>query len=538
MRNGIVKTTLSAVLALIWTGPLAAQQIRFQDFSSITFLQTNGSHQALFNGNTVLRLTSGYPLSGPAVAEASTTYFTLQQPVNLGFTTYFQFQIHSANGQMGLTPGDGVAFLIQNASSTDASYGATGAGITSRGTFNRPTGGGIGYTGIPNSLAIEFDTAQNSWDLTSNHVAVQGCGPNTNGPAHVNGPFTIGTNNNVNSCLVNSGLSNAVPTLGVSCSGTTCVDGQVHTVVIEYGKVGTVWTLLVYIDQPLIPTTHTPCPSAAFGCTKAAVPAINIPYNIDWVTNSATGLKLATDPKTHTYGYAWVGFSASQSTQAQVQDILTWEFTPHTATSVTQIIQDCPAGSNGCMPPPTPFVFGAHDTKVYEYQDFHNTGNISMTVTATPWLRSTFYQQRLKGTNFPNEQCIVYLGTGNSCIVYSITCQDPSGNPVACPISPPGLCPANGSDPTQFPFCLKYSTSYYSTDPVTPGNADYLKADPPLANPPSNCWYSFFVSYVPQIIDSRTTGTGPTGSDQVATFKVGTAPPPTNPPPGGCPLLP
>jgi hypothetical protein len=422
-----------------------------------------------------------------------------------------------------------VAFLIQNAPAADATYGATGSGITARGVTN----GGLGYAGIPNSLAIEFDTYANTWDPTlhgNNHVAVQSCGPNTNGPVHTAGIYTIGTNNNVTKCLVNSGLDNSatLPTLGVTCGPSSCVDGAVHTVVIEYTQVGNVWTLLVYIDQPLIPTTHTPCPNASVGgCTKAAVAAINIPYNIDWNVNSVNGLKLATDPASGNYGFAWVGFSGSQTNQPQQQDILAWEFTPHTSTSVTQTLQGCAAPNTNCIPPVNDFNFGAHDTKVTEYQGYYNATGIQMTVIATPWPRSVFHQQRLMGTNFSGEQCIAYLGAGtNTCIVYSVICEDAVGNPIACPTSPPNLCPGNGSSN---PYCLQFQTSYYTTDPVNAGNADYLKADPPLSN--SNCWASFYLSYLPQVFDSRTTGTGPTGSDQVATFKIGAQPPPQPPPP-------
>jgi hypothetical protein len=117
----------------------SAQQIFFPDFSSISSLQRNGSRQAFYSKQYVLRLTNGQLGEPPA----STTWFAMPQPVNKGFTTYFRFQIHNAPLCCG--PGDGLAFVIQNSSSTDASYGARGAGKTAVGAGN----GGLGYAGIP-----------------------------------------------------------------------------------------------------------------------------------------------------------------------------------------------------------------------------------------------------------------------------------------------------------------------------------------------------------------------------------------------------
>jgi len=91
----------------------------------------------------------------------------------------------------------------------------------------------------------------------------------------------------------------------------------------------------------------------------------------------------------------------------------------------------------------------------------------------------------LLGTEFSNEQCIVYLGTGGgmgpvasgNCIVYSYTCQDQSGNPVTCP---------SESEPS-----IVIDTTFYTTDNVTPTNADYLENDAVG----DNNWMSIFTSF-------------------------------------------
>jgi len=522
MRSGIAfKSCLVATAVLLWMASASAQQIRFfPDFTGYANLQMNGAHQATWNcGNfcmdrpqNVLRLTPGN-LSTNSHQESATSWFKMPQQVNLGFTTYFAFQIHNAGGCCN--PGDGLAFVVQNSSSTDLSYGAIGHGVTAWGV----SGGGMGYAGIPNSLAVEFDTFTNAWDPSSNHVAVQGCGTATNGPVHIPGTFTIGKNHDVTSCLVAAGLNSnpcgssspsCVPHLGVTCANNTCADGSVHQVVIEYTPPASngSGTLMVWIDQPFIPRTHTPCPNNRItGCPVAAVTSINIPYNLD-NTNSSTGILLAGGTS------AWVGFTGSQTNVTQAEDVLAWEFTPHAPASIQQVI---PPGGTEAR-----YTFGANDAGVTYFQGFVNHNGCDfmqpdgvvcfMTVLATPTPRNVFYQ-RLVGTPFSNEQCVVYLGTGGNCVVYSITCQNSNGVfAPSCPQSKPGTC----TDGSKDPGCIVFSTSFYTADGLTGTNADYLKADPIG----SNNWNTIFVSYDPNAFDGKTTGTGNTPSDFAATIKV------------------
>jgi Bacterial lectin len=499
MRLGRVFRNVLLGLAVLCAVSAMAQQIQFPNFSSVANLQLNGgSHQAVWNSASVLRLTDGYSGLGAFHPENTASWFNIQQPVDQGFTTYFKFQIHTA--AICCAPADGFAFVVQNAASTDPTYGATGSGNTARGAGS----GGLGYAGIRNSLAVEFDTANNAWDpSSSNHVAVQSCGTGTNGPVHIAGTFTIGTNHNVTSCLVaptpttgfTAGINTSIPHLGVTCTSGPCANGQTHEVVIEYTpgpQPNANGTLKVWIDPQFIPTTHTP--------VSTAVPAINIPYNIDH-TYSSTGISLASG------GSAYVGFTGSQTTIPEATDIMAWEFTPHTQSEVAQQIP--PGGT------PADYPFGGHDTIVTYFPGFVNdpTDPYIMTVTATPISRSLFHTTRLAGTLFDKEQCIVYLGTGGTggnCIVYTITCQrtsNPNQN-VTCPAS------ANPCDAGNQTGCIQFSTSFYTSDPVTPTNADYLKTDPIG----SNNWVSIFLSYDPNAYDGRTAGQGGTTSDFVATY--------------------
>ncbi len=68
------------------------------------------------------------------------------------FSTSFQFRMDQAGG---IDPADGFTFVLSKASS-----GLGGAG------------GGLGYQGVANSVAVEFDTYDNGEVGGSNHVAV------------------------------------------------------------------------------------------------------------------------------------------------------------------------------------------------------------------------------------------------------------------------------------------------------------------------------------------------------------------------------
>ena len=159
----ISKRTSAALLAvgLLSMGNAHALSISFDDFSSLEGLQLNGATAAIGNpttddqGRSVLRLTNALGQSGSA-------FFT--DPVTLSnqasFSTYFSFRI---SNPIGISDGDGqgadgIVFVVQTVSNTAGG-----------------SGGGIGYTGISNSVGAEFDTWDNSsglGDPNGNHVAI------------------------------------------------------------------------------------------------------------------------------------------------------------------------------------------------------------------------------------------------------------------------------------------------------------------------------------------------------------------------------
>lgn len=134
------------------SGSAIAAIVQFSDFSDVTSLTLNGSAG---KAGAALRLTpEDYYMSGSAFYSAAITL-----AANTSFSTHFRFGISKPTFGIGDGDGigaDGLVFVVQTVANS-----VGGAG------------GGIGYTGIPNSLGIEFDTYNNgAWggDPDGNHV--------------------------------------------------------------------------------------------------------------------------------------------------------------------------------------------------------------------------------------------------------------------------------------------------------------------------------------------------------------------------------
>jgi len=227
-------------------------QISFPDFTSVNGLNFIGS---AIQSTNKLRLTVA-----EVDGQTGAVWDSTQQEIQTGFQTIFQFQlIPPANDN----PADGFAFVIQN-DSIDAT--ATVAGQN------------IGFTGIPNCLAIKFDTYQNAGDPNNNFVSVQSRG-------------TLPNDADVQYSL---GYTTNIPHL---------VDGNIHTVKINYSPD----TLLIFIDN-------------------LTVPVLVVDVKIDSL------LKLNNSK-------AWVGFTASTGAETETAYILNWSFgepVPKIAASIQQ----------------------------------------------------------------------------------------------------------------------------------------------------------------------------------------------------------
>jgi Legume lectin domain len=287
--------------------PPAFAQFNFPSFNSAlpacstapaSGICVNGSAQ---HSGSVLRLT---PNTG---GQAGSAWFVTPQSVTQGFTTTFQFRISNTSAP----PADGFAFVIQN------------SGLTALGA----NGGGIGYgtnpdspnqAGIFDSLAVEFDTFQNTGDPNGNHVAIQNCGTGQNSSDET---ALFGEDQ-----ACNLGTDSELP--------ITLADGNVHTVVINYDANSSQCEsgrLSIYLDG------NMPILTSCFDLA------------------ARLGLE---------GGTAFVGFTGATGADVEDNDILNWSFTPHSGktedviltfnpgTNVSQTATfDCPSHTSPCTDP-------------------------------------------------------------------------------------------------------------------------------------------------------------------------------------------
>jgi hypothetical protein len=203
----------------------------------------------------VLRLTSA------AADQAGAAWCTKSQYVQYGFETAFQFRISQTGGlndEQGHKGGDGFAFVIQN-----SELNALGAG-----------GAGMGYSFIPNALAIEFDTWWNHSGLTG---ASEVSDPNDN---------HIGVHRyvlNADTARELNALARVTPIIDMS-------DANVHSVRIMYNPP----TMQIFLDN-------------------MAAPVLMLDIDL--------GNMLTLD-----HGRAFVGFTAGTALAWENHDVLNWSF--------------------------------------------------------------------------------------------------------------------------------------------------------------------------------------------------------------------
>ncbi|MBI2874209.1 MAG: hypothetical protein HYY09_03905 [Firmicutes bacterium] len=158
-----------ALLLILSIGPASAEEstttVTFTDFQDLSALTLSGSTYwnnrtpVQYGGQYVLRLTTGLNQAGGAF---------LTNPIPLSgaegfkasFSTAFKFQITRPVGCTDtdrVQGADGLVFVVQTQSNRYGGYGV-----------------GIGYSGIPKSVGIEFDTWNNGYidRNNGNHVGI------------------------------------------------------------------------------------------------------------------------------------------------------------------------------------------------------------------------------------------------------------------------------------------------------------------------------------------------------------------------------
>jgi WD40 repeat protein len=149
-----------------------------------TDLVSPGDSSFIFVGHAE-RIDDYIKLTNPKVWSGGSIWLKNRFSIKHDFSTTFQFRVRYGDNNIGdkekSVPGaDGIAFVMQN-----HIYPALGE-----------KGGSMGYTGIPNSLAIEFDLYENEYDPNGNHIAVQSLGALPNIPEHDSGA-TLGINSDI-----------------------------------------------------------------------------------------------------------------------------------------------------------------------------------------------------------------------------------------------------------------------------------------------------------------------------------------------------
>ncbi|HUN82084.1 MAG TPA: lectin-like protein [Phycisphaerae bacterium] len=230
---------LAAIISCCGTG-ISRADISYPDFSSIDGLTLNGNAA---QSDNILRVVPD------AEGQSGSAWFTaVKTHVVEGFDTRFTYQMwNSPDFPAGA---DGLAFLIQNDSENSLGSG----------------GSGLGFEGIPASIAIKFDTFGFD-EEPDNYISVQSLGLAPN------------------SAEFSDSLGYVVP-------DTDLNDGNPHDVRIRYVP----GTLDIYLDD-----LNTPI-------LTVAIDLGNI--NGDNILDES--------------GDAWVGFTAGTGLFYQIHDVLSW----------------------------------------------------------------------------------------------------------------------------------------------------------------------------------------------------------------------
>jgi len=277
---------LAFTLAVLAGSANAAVLFTYNGFSSTAGLTTTGTTTTTVTGDgTVLRLTAA------SSNQAGAAYTTV--PVALGsndtFSTQFQFRFTNPGG---VDPADGITFVL---AANPNGLGGTGVGL--------------GYAGVTNSVAIEFDTYNNgnpnslgffsAEPDSSNHVAVDTNGLLTDtASANVYGNASCGFANgtpaqNPNTapgCMSNGGLWTA----------TISYDGAALTVNLLDPAKGSTFTAINALPVNIASLLGTTSAFAGFtGSTGAGWENQDI---VNWTLSNTAAVQTTTTPEPFSTG--------------------------------------------------------------------------------------------------------------------------------------------------------------------------------------------------------------------------------------------
>ncbi len=369
----------------------------------------------------VLELTQNAP------NERGAAWFNTPQQVEGGFGVEFQFQITTTVGSVG----DGLAFVIQNSSSTPsvalAAIGGFGGGIgygtrefdpcsgvTTAATYSVPPCAAGTDLGIPNSVAIEFDTFANSYDLDPDHVAIQSCGTVNNLPDHSS------------PCLI-------------ARTGANFLDSLVNPIVLSDGLMH--YVQIVYLPYSATCPTANPCPNLSVYIDPAlngGAPVLQAHVDLNNpCAAAAVPSGCGSGPILSGNTAAYVGFTAATRGAQSEHLIQSFTFTP----SVTRPLQGSGVTNS--------FVFPFATYNVTYPADVPVT-NTTMTITPTV-LPPADCNKRINifgEGNVPT--CTTFPSAGSDAVIFDVACAV-AANQTQGDTTPPGLaCPTTtGFNPLQ-----------------------------------------------------------------------------------------
>ena len=290
---------------------------------------------------------SALQLTPPAGGQVSSVWYSTPQNVANGFTVWYAVKLTPAISGSNCCTADGLAFVIQNAAGGKPADPVSGSSETGSGlSVLGEGGGGLGYGGIDNSVALEMDTFYDSpWDPSDNgsnddnHIALQSCGPGVaNSPAHLGTGNCLITLGNGNSTLVSNPKSSAS-----SPSAVILADGNPHQIVIVYNGANDSPAnyLYVYLDPAFTPGTHTP--------VAGSTPLFSGPFDITKYISLNNGT-------------AYIGFTSATGFNFEQHELMGFSFTQHNFASANV----CPTGQTTPSPCSStlavPFSFASSTT--------------------------------------------------------------------------------------------------------------------------------------------------------------------------------
>jgi len=351
--------------------------------------------------------------------QAGSAWYNPQQPVVNGFSSTFTFQLSATSTYNA----DGIAFVIQNSTEVNSKTGNP--------TALGPDGCGIGFGdtvsgctphtgGIPNSLAVEFNTYLNSGvDKSGNSVSIQSNGTN---------PNCVDS-----TCTLSGGLNYNLP--------VTLADGNIHTVQVSYALVPTPTETSCVVDG-------NPGP-----CLDVIIDGHDL-FPAGVAVNLGTLLSLNNNDN------AWIGFTGATGGGDDIQDILSWTYS---TTAQSQ---------SGTVTTTAPTVYnydGGYTNNQNGGNDYTaqlNSGTSTTTVVTeipvvgplgTPASSQEACNALVQAnSNFSTAECFVYQNGGGPGIDASVMYE------VTCPGSPTGGTCGSSLEPT---FNAALGTDFYFTYP-------------------------------------------------------------------------